>query len=80
MTTTQSAYTVGNASALTRQYAPYVQADWGYANHWYPGVFSHEVEERGVVGITIGGNDIAVSRSADGKAYAIADRCLHKES
>jgi phenylpropionate dioxygenase-like ring-hydroxylating dioxygenase large terminal subunit len=77
-TTTQSAYSVGNASALSRQYGPYVQADWGYANHWYPGCFSDEVEERGVVGVTIGGHDIAISRSADGKAYAINDRCLHK--
>lgn len=63
----QSAYSVGNAAALSRQYGPYIQADWGYANHWYPGVFSREVEERGVVGITIGGHDIAITRDASGK-------------
>lgn len=74
----QSTYAVGNAAALSRQYGPYVQADWGFANHWYPGVFSREVEERGVVGITIGGHDIAITRDADGKAYAISDRCAHK--
>lgn len=74
----QSTYAVGNAAALSRQYGPYVQADWGFANHWYPGVFSREVEEKGVVGITIGGHDIAITRDADGKAYAISDRCAHK--
>lgn len=74
----QSTYAVGNAAALSRQYGPYVQADWGFANHWYPGVFSREVEERGVVGITIGGHDIAITRDTDGKAYAISDRCAHK--
>ena len=74
----QSAYAVGNAAALSRQYGPYIQADWGYANHWYPGVFSREVEERGVVGITIGGHDIAITREASGKAWAIADRCIHR--
>lgn len=74
----QSAYAVGNAAAIARQYGPYIQADWGYANHWYPGVFSREVAERGVVGITIGGHDIAVTRDASGKAWAIADRCIHR--
>lgn len=75
---TTSSHQIGHASAVVRQYGPYVQADWGFANHWYPGCFSHEVEERGVVGITIGGHDIAVTRDSTGKAYAIADRCLHR--
>lgn len=75
---TQSTYNVGSASQLSRQYGPYVEANWGFANHWYPGVFSHEVEERGVVGITIGGHDIAVTRDKDGKSWAISDRCIHK--
>jgi phenylpropionate dioxygenase-like ring-hydroxylating dioxygenase large terminal subunit len=74
----QSVYEVGKASQLSRQYGPYVQADWGYANHWYPGVFSDEVAERGVVGITIGGHDIAISRDQNGKAWALSDRCIHK--
>lgn len=69
---------VGNVSRTARQYGPYVEANWGFANHWYPGVFSHEVEARGVVGTRIGGHDIAVTRSDDGSAYAIADRCLHR--
>jgi phenylpropionate dioxygenase-like ring-hydroxylating dioxygenase large terminal subunit len=68
----------GAAAALARQYGPYLQADWGYANHWYPGLFSREVSPGGVVGITIGGHDIAVTRDQSGKAWAISDRCVHR--
>lgn len=69
---------IGNVSQVARQYGPYVEAEWGFANHWYPAVFSKEVEVRGVVGVRIGGHDIAVTRSDDGTAYAIGDRCLHR--
>ena len=69
---------IGNVSKVARQYAPYVEADWGFANHWYPAAFSHEVEARGVVGVRIGGHDIAITRTDEGVAYGIADRCLHR--
>lgn len=69
---------IGNISKVARQYAPYVEADWGFANHWYPAAFSHEVEARGVVGVRIGGHDIAITRTDEGVAYGIADRCLHR--
>lgn len=69
---------VGSVSQLARQYGPYVEAEWGFANHWYPGVFGKEVEKRGVIGTRIGGHDIAITRSDDGTPYAIADRCLHR--
>jgi hypothetical protein len=32
-------------------YQPYLEADWGLKNHWYPGLFSHELEEGSVKGI-----------------------------
>lgn len=75
-TTTNTA--IGNSSRVARQYGPYVQADWGFANHWYPACFSEEVEVNGVVGVTIGGHDLAITRDQDGNVYAIADRCLHR--
>ncbi|MDH6282323.1 Rieske 2Fe-2S domain-containing protein [Prescottella agglutinans] len=74
MTTTSHS---GSSAGVTRQYAPYVKADWGYANHWYPALLSDELEDGTVKGITIGGHDIAVRRSA-GKAYALSDRCIHR--
>ncbi|GEL19854.1 Rieske 2Fe-2S domain-containing protein [Pseudonocardia asaccharolytica] len=73
--TTQNA--VGNSFAVVRQYAPYVQANWGYANHWYPALFSEELAEDGVKGVTIGGHDLALRRS-QGKTYAVSDRCVHR--
>ncbi len=69
---------IGNVSQVARQYGPYVEANWGFANHWYPGIFSHELETRGVVGIRIGGHDIAITRKDDGSSWAISDRCLHR--
>lgn len=75
----QSSYAVGRTGgSVARQYGPYIEADWGLANHWYPAAFSHEVEKRGLVATTIGGHEIAVSRDDDGRAWAIADRCIHK--
>jgi len=68
---------IGSSAAVSRQYGPYLQADWGYANHWYPAFFSTEVEEGGIKGTTIGGHDILVSRS-DAKTYAVSDRCVHR--
>lgn len=44
----------------------------------YPACFSDEVAVNGVVGVTIGGHDIAVTRDEDGQVHAIADRCLHR--
>ncbi|WOQ18714.1 Rieske 2Fe-2S domain-containing protein [Raineyella sp. W15-4] len=76
MALTESA--IGNSGKVARQYAPYVQADWGFANHWYPACFSDEVAVRGVVGVTIGGHDIAITREDDGTVRAISDRCLHR--
>jgi phenylpropionate dioxygenase-like ring-hydroxylating dioxygenase large terminal subunit len=67
----------GNSSATTRHYAPYVQANWGYANHWYPALFSEELANGGLKGVTIGGHDIALRRSA-GKVYGLSDRCIHR--
>lgn len=69
---------VGKSNTIARQYGPYVQADWGFANHWYPACFSEEIETDGVVGVTIGGHDIAITRDRSGKVRAVADRCLHK--
>lgn len=67
----------GSSAAATRHYAPYVQADWGYANHWYPALFTDELPEGGFKGVTIGGHDIGLRRSA-GKVYGLSDRCIHR--
>ncbi len=67
----------GASAAATRHYAPYVQADWGYANHWYPALFSGELPDGGFKGVTIGGHDVGLRRSAR-KVYGLSDRCIHR--
>ncbi len=65
------------AISASRQYAPYLEADWGFKNTWYPALFSGELAESGVKGVTIAGHDI-VLRRARGKTYALRDRCAHR--
>ena len=36
----------GQAGASSnRQWAPYLEAACGFKNHWYPALFSHELED-----------------------------------
>src|SRR5689334_7511671 len=60
-----------------REYAPYVEADWGFKNHWYPAFFSNEIPVTEVKAVTIAGHDIVVRR-VRGKLYALRDKCLHR--
>lgn len=77
---TSSGGKVGGASAaISQQYAPYLEAEWGLKNHWYPIFFSSEVGDGDVKGSTIAGYDIAIVRpkGAD-RVYAVSDRCAHR--
>lgn len=56
---------------------PYVDAAWGLRNHWSPAAFSHEIAEDGIVGVTIGGENILLRR-ARGKVHALKDECVHR--
>ena len=60
-----------------RMYQPYLQAEWGLKNHWYPALFSHELPEQAVKGVKICGMPIVLRRSR-GKIYALQDRCVHR--
>jgi hypothetical protein len=48
-------------------------------NHWYPGAFSHELETKKPLDIRFWGDDIALYRSDDGTAYALENRCPHRQ-
>lgn len=58
-------------------YAPYLEAEWGLKNHWFPALFSHELPEGGVEGVTIGGLPILIQRRS-GKIYGMLDQCPHR--
>ena len=44
-----------NTDSVQKEYQPYVDADWGFVNHWYPALFSNELKEGEVEGIQIAG-------------------------
>ena len=66
-----------NSSKVQSQYQPYKDAAWGFINHWYPALFSHELPEDQVEGIQICGIPI-VLRRVDGKIHALKDQCVHR--
>lgn len=66
-----------NNSKTQSQYQPYKDAAWGFINHWYPALFSDELEEDQVEGIQICGIPI-VLRRVNGKVLALKDQCLHR--
>lgn len=74
-----SAQQIRRKPALVRgkEYAPYLEAAWGFKNHWYPALFSDELPEGSLRGVMIAGHEIALRR-AKGKVYALADQCAHR--
>lgn len=58
-------------------YAPYLEAEWGFLNHWYPAKFSNEISEGAVLGLQICGIPIVLRRSK-GRVYALKDQCIHR--
>jgi phenylpropionate dioxygenase-like ring-hydroxylating dioxygenase large terminal subunit len=63
--------------APNRLYAPYLEAAFGFKNAWYPALFSTEIAENEVKGVTIATHDIAMRR-VKGRVHAIQDRCAHR--
>jgi len=55
--------TAERTPSAAREYAPYVEADWGFKNHWYPAFFSNELGENEVKATTIAGHDIVMRRA-----------------
>jgi nitrite reductase/ring-hydroxylating ferredoxin subunit len=73
-----AASTISRKRSLPREhYASYLEASWGFKNHWYPALFSHELAEGGLKGVVISGQEI-VLRRARGAVYALQDRCAHR--
>ncbi|RVT92945.1 carbazole dioxygenase [Sphingomonas crocodyli] len=55
----------------------YLEAKFGFRNHWYPVKFSREIAEGEVITAKIMGEEILLKR-IDGKVFAIRDRCIHR--
>jgi carbazole 1,9a-dioxygenase terminal dioxygenase component len=61
----------------SKPWQSYLDAALGFRNHWYPAVFSHEVEEGGALGVRLLGEPVLLKR-VGGQVYAVQDRCLHR--
>nr|BAG30826.1 terminal oxygenase component of carbazole 1,9a-dioxygenase [Neptuniibacter sp. CAR-SF] len=60
-----------------KAWAPYVDAKLGFRNHWYPVMFSGDIEEGEVKKLKLLGEPLLVKR-IDGKLHCIKDKCLHR--
>ena len=56
---------------------PYLEAEIGFRNHWYPALFADELEGDEPKPVTMLGEKILIRR-VDGRLYAIEDRCAHR--
>ena len=56
---------------------PYREATLGFRNHWYPALFSHDLDDNEPQAVKILGERI-ILRRVEGRAYALEDRCAHR--
>lgn len=66
-----------NDAKTQSSYQPYIEAEWGFINHWYPALFSEELIEDQVEGVQICGVQI-VLRRVNGRVFALKDQCIHR--
>lgn len=55
----------------------YVAAKYGFRNHWYPALFSSELEEGKPQRVELLGEAVLLNR-IDGQVFGMHDRCLHR--
>src|SRR5262249_49117636 len=56
---------------------PYLEAELGFRNHWYPALFAYELKGEDPKPVTMLGEKILIRR-VDARLYAIEDRCAHR--
>tara|TARA_R110002096_G_scaffold424348_1_gene632201 strand:- start:10112 stop:11299 length:1188 start_codon:yes stop_codon:yes gene_type:complete len=61
----------------SRKWKGYVEAKLGFKNHWYPVLFSNEVEEGQPVTAKVLGENLLINR-VDGEVHVIRDKCMHR--
>jgi len=62
---------------IKQSWRPYLEAKLGFRNHWYPALFSHDLEGDAPKPVKILGERIIVRR-VDGRVCALEDRCAHR--
>jgi carbazole 1,9a-dioxygenase terminal dioxygenase component len=62
---------------VKQSWRPYLEAKLGFRNHWYPVLFSHDLNGDEPQAVQALGERILVRRVA-GRVYALEDRCAHR--
>ena len=60
-----------------KPWGPYLEAELGFRNHWYPACFSREIAEGQFLGIELLGERVLFKRIG-GSVHAMEDRCAHR--
>jgi len=56
---------------------PYLEAKLGFRNHWYPVLFSHDLDGDTPKPVQVLGERVLLRR-VDGQVHAVEDRCAHR--
>jgi len=64
-------------TATRSSWAPYVQAELGFRNYWYPALFAHELDGGVAKGVRLLGENVLLRRVGE-RVAAVQDRCLHR--
>src|SRR5262245_23739040 len=62
---------------VKQSWRPYLEAKLGFRNHWYPALFSHDLEGDEPKSVKILGERILMRR-VSGQTFALEDRCAHR--
>jgi len=50
-----------------------------HPDYWYPVAWSHQLKQRRPLGVRFAGDPIVLYRGASGRAFALEDRCAHRQ-
>jgi phenylpropionate dioxygenase-like ring-hydroxylating dioxygenase large terminal subunit len=50
-----------------------------HPDYWYPVAWSHELKKGATRGVRFAGDPVVLYRGASGRAYALEDRCAHRQ-
>jgi carbazole 1,9a-dioxygenase terminal dioxygenase component len=62
---------------IKHAWRPYLEAKLGFRNHWYPVLFSHDLDGDTPKPVKVLGERVLLRR-VDGRVYAVEDRCAHR--
>jgi carbazole 1,9a-dioxygenase terminal dioxygenase component len=62
---------------VKQSWRPYLEAKLGFRNHWYPALFSHDLDGDEPKPVKVLGEGL-ILRRVDGQVLALEDRCAHR--